>query len=414
MVKATPVDVELEIHRRVWERGRITFAEFMDLALFWPRGGYYINLDHIGPGGDFYTAPVAHPAFGALLCLQVFQMWHLLDRPRIFWLVEMGAGGGLLGHDLIAYSAHLPQEFGDSLHHLCLDRLASPGVEEQLPVELRRKIGRLVTQGIPLRGITGCFLSNELLDSFPVHRVTVQGGTLKEVYVTLDGSRLVEVLDNPSTSALEESLASLDVSLPEGFSAEISLAVKPWVEEVSTALERGFLLTVDYGHPAKELYSHPRRRGTLACSYRHSENDNPYIRIGEQDMTANVDFTSLMESGRSCGLGSLGFNTQGEFLQNLGLRRFMGRLRTQGLEQRVVQGNRLGMQDIIKPEGFGGFRVLAQGKGVGSPSLWGFEPSAELEDMLTGLPVPLLTPLHMPLLEGSYPHLGFQWEELYP
>ena len=408
------MDVESEIWRRIREQGRITFAEFMELALFWPNGGYYSNPDNIGPKGDFYTSPSAHPAFGALVCVQAFQMWQLLDCPPTFWLVEMGAGGGLLCHDLVEYSAYLPRQFGDSLRYLCLDPLPSPGFEDQLPNEARRKVERLTAQGIPIRGIRGCFLSNELVDSFPVHRVTVQGGALKEIYLTLEDGRLVEVLDSPSTPALEERLDSLGLSLPEGFSAEINLAMGPWMEEVSSALERGFLLTIDYGHPATELYSHHRRRGTLTCFYRHTQTDNPYLRVGRQDITAQVDFTSFLEGGRGYGLEPLGFTTQREFLQNLGLRQFMAHLQTTHLRQQELEANRVGMLDIIRPGGMGEFKVLAQGKDVGRPSLWGFGPSPELEATLKDLPIPRLTQRHMPLLEGRYPHLAFEWEELWP
>ena len=406
--------VELEISRRIGERGRITFAEFMELALFWPRGGYYSVPDNIGPKGDFYTAPGAHPAFGALLCVQVFQMWRLLDCPSTFWVLEMGAGGGLLCHDLVGYSAHMPGGFSDSLRYLCLDRLPLPGVEGQLPVEARGRVERLAAQGIPFHGVTGCFLSNELVDSFPVHRVTIRGSALKEIYLTLEDGKLVEILDFPSTSALEKRLDSLGLSLSEGFSTEINLAMEPWLEEVSSALKRGFLLTIDYGHPTAELYSHRRSRGTLTCFYRHTQTDNPYQRIGGQDITAQVDFSSLIDGGRKCDLEPLGFNTQREFLQNLGLQRFVGRLPAKGLKQREMEANRLGMQDIVRPGGMGEFKVLAQGKGVGSPSLWGFGPSPELEAVLKELPPPLLTPHHMRLLEGRYPHLAAEWEGLWP
>ena len=405
---------ELEIRRRIRELGRITFAEFMEVALFWPTGGYYSHPGNIGPGGDYYTAPGTHPSFGALLCLQVFQMWRLLGCPSTFWLVEMGAGGGHLCHDLMAYSAHLPRPFQDSLEYLCLDRLPSPGVEERLPAEARRKENRLAAQGIPLRGITGCFLSNELVDCFPVHRVVVQGGTLKEIYLTLKDGNLVEELDTPSTSALEQRLVSLDLSLPKGCRAEINLGIDPWMDEVSRALTQGFLLTVDYGHPAEELYSHRRRQGTLSCFYRHFRTDNPYIRIGTQDLTANVDFSTLMGVGRACGLEPLGFATQRKFLHNLGMGRFMTRLHTAGLGQRELEANRMGLLEIVRRGGMGEFMVLAQGKGVGTPALWGFEKSPEVEAMVNGGPLPLLTPLHMPLLEGRYPHMAFDWEELLP
>ena len=312
----------------------------------------------------------------------------------------------------------LPRQFSDSLGYLCLDRQPSRGIERQLPIEARKKVERLATQGTPLRGVTGCFLSNELVDSFPVHRVAVGADGLKEVYLTLEDGKLVEVLDSPSTPELERRLDALGISLPEGFSTEINLAMGSWMEAVSSALERGFLLTIDYGHTAEDLYSPRRRLGTLTCFYRHTQTDDPYTRIGRQDITAHVDFTSLMEGGRRCGLEPLGFSTQREFLQGLGIGRFMGRLRAIGLKQREVEANRLAMLDIVRPGGMGDFKVLSQGKGVGTPSLWGFGTSPglepELEDALEGLAVPLLTQRHMPLLEGRYPHLAFEWEDLLP
>ena len=414
MSSTASMEVELEIHRRIQERGRLTFAEFMELALFWPEGGYYSVPSNIGPSGDYYTAPGAHPAFSALLCVQAYQLWRLLDCPATFWLVDMGAGGGLLCRDLVEYSAHMPQGFCDSLRFLCLDRPASPGVEAQLTVGDRRRVDRLAAEVIPLRGIEGCLLSNELVDSFPVHRVTMRDGVLKEVYVTAVDGELIDVLDNPSSSALEARLETLGVSLPEGFGAEINLAMEPWLEEVSSALERGFVITIDYGHVASELYSHRRRRGTLTCYYGHTQTDDPYLRIGRQDITAQVDFTSLVSVGQSSGLEPLGLNTQREFLHNLGLRRLMGRLTAIGTRQRDLEANRLGMLDIARKEGLGGFKVLVQGKGVGTPPLWGFGSSVGLDGLLEELPIPTLSPYHMPLLRGRYPHTTFDWQEMWP
>ena len=408
------MDAELEIRRRIQEREKITFAEFMEIALFWPRGGYYSSLGTVGTEGDFYTAPSAHSAFAALLSVQLFQMWRLLDSPSTFWLVEMGAGDGLLCYDLIEYSVHLPRGFQESLRYLCLDRLPLSGVEEHLPTDGAKLVDRLASQALPLHGIRGCFLSNELLDSFPVHRVTIENGALKEVYLAMEDGKLAEVLDSPSTPALHERLENLGLSLPEGFSTEINLAMEPWVKEVSSALERGFLLTVDYGHIARELYSHSRSRGTLTCYYRHSQTSSPYQRIGRQDISAQVDFTSLAEMGTRSGLELLGFNTQREFLHNLGIQRFIEWLPRMGLKQREVEANRLGMLDIVRSGGMGEFKVLVQGKGVGRPSLWGSERSLELDAILEKLPVPLLGSRHTPLLEGRYPHLTHEWEGLWP
>ena len=413
-LKVAPVDVDLEIRRRIQDRGRITFAEFMELSLFWPDGGYYSTPDNIGHRGDFYTAPSAHPAFGALLCLQLLQMWRLLDCPSTFWVVEIGAGNGILCHDVVEYSSYLPEEFGESLRYLCLDRLAEPGAEDELLEGARRKADRFAAQEIPLRKIKGCVLSNELLDCFPVHRVTVVDGELKEVYLALEHGNLVEMLDSPSTTQLEEHLDFLGITLPEGFNAEINLAMEPWLRSVSSAMETGFLITVDYGHLAKDLYSRQLSRGTLTGFYKHTQIDNPYTRIGKQDITAQVDFTSLIESGKDHGLVPVGFSTQREFFECLGIQRSMTGLLSMGLRQRELEANRLGMLEIIRPGGMGEFKVLVQGKGVGKPSLWGYESSAEFETIQVDLPVPLLKPHHTPLLEGRYPHLSFEWEGLWP
>ena len=407
------MDLHTEISRRIQERGRLTFAEYMELALYWPEGGYYYDPGNIGPGGDFYTAPGAHPAFAALLCVQLFQMWRLLGGPSAFWIVEMGAGTGLLCHDLVRYSSHMPSKFHESLRYLCLDRLAAPGLESRLQLGSRRHVGRLNAESIPLRGIIGCILSNELVDSFPVHRVTVEQGELREIYVTLEEGKLAEVIDSPSSPCLAERLTSLDIRLAEGSTAEINLAIGPWLEGVSSSLERGFLLTIDYGHPATELYSHQRRRGTLTCFYRHTQTDNPYVRVGSQDISAHVDFTTLVSEGRRHGLEPLGFGTQTEFLKNLGIQRLLRRLQSTGLKQREIDANRMGILEIMRPGGMGDFKVSCQGKGVGGLRVWGFDasnPEAELWEM----PVPTLESHHMPLFEGRYPHSDIEWGELWP
>jgi len=404
--------VEEEVRQRIAHKGRITFAEFMELALFWPAGGYYSSPERVGAQGDYYTAPGAHPAFGALLCLQLYQMWELLGQPRPFWVVEMGAGDGLLCQAVMQASAYIPGMFPSSLRYLCLDRWPRRGYEAGLGEALVSRVDRLASEAMPLQGVVGCFLSNELLDSFPVHRVTVKDGRLQEIYVTLRDGGFVEQVGELSTPRLEERLQRLGLSLPEGHIAEINLALEEWVAGLGRALERGFVLTIDYGHTAPELYSPRRPRGTLTCYYQHVQVSNPYQRIGRQDMTAHVDFTSVVEYGRDHGLEALGLTTQGRFLADLGLGAWLRRLARMGLRQRELQANRMGMLELARPGGMGDFKVLVQGKAVGVSArrLWGLgegEKPAFVED----LPVPLLEPQHVPLLEGRYPHWGDQWQE---
>jgi SAM-dependent MidA family methyltransferase len=203
--------------------------------------------------------------------------------------------------------------------------------------------------------------------------------------------------------------------LTEGQTAEVNLGLSRWAEEVAAALDTGFALTVDYGHPAEELYSPERRRlGTLTTYYRHTQTDAPFRNVGRQDMTAQVDFTSVVRAGLQAGLTPLGFTLQRRFLANLGLGHFQRQLGYLGLAQTAIQANRAGMVDLARTGGFGDFKVLAQGKGVGQPALWGFQPGPEAAALARELPVPLLTSQHLSLLEGRYPGAEVEFEGLWP
>jgi SAM-dependent MidA family methyltransferase len=390
---------EAEILRRIRQQGAVTFAEFMDLALYWPDGGYYTSTDPFGATGDYYTSPMAHPAFGALLAVQLFQMWRLLDSPRPFFVVEMGAGNGRLCRDITDYSSHISGEFKASLRYVCLDRRLSIGEEFGSSGS-----SRVAAAGIPFKAINGCFLSNEFLDAFPVHQVRVDQGRLMEVCVTLDGDNLVETLSEPATPALSDRLKRLGIDLAEGQTAEINLGLDHWAAAVSSALDTGFVLSIDYGRPASALYSaEVRPRGTLTTYYRHIQLDAPFRRIGQQDISAQVDFTSVAWALSSWGLDTLGITTQGHFLNNLGLGRWRSLLPSLGLPPAALPANRAGLTDLARPGGLGDFKVMVHGKNVGRPNLWGFEPSVGLMDLIEKLEFPLLTPRHLSRMEGRYP-----------
>ncbi len=394
-----PLDQELA--HQIRAKGKITFAEFMDLALYWPNGGYYRGPSPTGATGDFYTAPGAHPAFGALLCLQLYRMSRLLECPNPFWVVEAGAGSGQLSRDILNFAPSLSDEFQRSLRYLSLD--TSPTT-----ADYGACAQPITTDGLPLSGVVGCILSNELLDAFPVHVVEQRDSRLLEVYVTLEDDKFVENLDEPSTPALQRRLDALDVKLADGQRAEINLAMTSWLADAARSLNRGFLLTIDYGRKASELYSPSRFRGTLTTFYRHTQTDNPYVRVGQQDITAQVDFTTLQRLGKKFGMTNLAYLTQAQFLTNLGLRRWIARLPSLGLTQHQRDGNRMGMLQLIRPEGMGDFKVLIQGKNVPEAPPWGLQPSSELAGLAQRLNPPLLTDRHVPLLQARYPSYGDQ------
>ena len=408
---------ESEIRRRIVERGPIPFAEFMDVALYWPRGGYYSAAGGpaasgsegdgpFGPGGDYYTSPMTHPAFGALLSVQLYQFWLLLDRPHPFWVVEPGSGNGQLCRDILQAAKSLPDGFSDSLRYLCLDRShqwASLLPPQSIPV---------AADGLPLRNVRGCVVSNELLDSFPVHQVRVEQGSLREVYVALQSDnssgddRLVERLGEPSTPDLAVRLQQLGIKLDEDQTAEISLGLDSWASSVAGALEAGFVLTIDYGRRAEDLYSAELRpRGTLVTYYRHTQTDTPFRQIGRQDITAQVDFTSVVNAGRRAGMEPLGYATQGQFLRNLGFDQLRRRVTSTPMPVDQAVANRAGILALTRADGLGDFKVLVQGKNLppgvaGLPELWGFSQGPEVRDLVQGLSLPLLSPRHISLPQG--------------
>ncbi len=395
---------ESEVRRRINERDAITWAEFMDVALFWRDGGYYSGPGPLETLQDYYTSPQVHPAFGALLAIQMFQTWELLGRPDPFWVIELGAGNGLLCRDLAVGSNQLPDGFAKSLRYVCVDRWAVHGLEQAFGEGgTEGNVGRVAASGIPFRRVTGCFLSNELVDSFAVHQVKMSPEGLQEVYVVQEEDELTTTLGEPSTPALASRLGALGIELAEGQTAEINLALDAWAAQVAASLDRGFVFTVDYGHLAAELYSPERRyRGALTTYYRHSQIDAPFRHVGSQDITAQVDFSSAINAGHRNGLELLGFTTQSQFLRCLGLSHMQQRLAQRGLPQNAVEANRAGMLDLGRAGGLGDFKVLVQGKEVGTPRLWGLEPTAAAQKLVEELPAPLLTDQHLWLNRGRY------------
>ena len=405
---------EGEIRARIARQGKITFAEFMEVALYHAEGGYYTGGASADTRRDYYTSPAAHPAFGALIAIQLWRMWEVLGCPSPFYVIEMGAGGGMLARDVVGYIPALPGRFGEALRYVALDRSSIRAKLDGVPATIQR----VITSGMPVDGIVGCLISNELVDSFPVHRFQIQGGALKEAYVTLDQDRFVEFLDEPSTPLVAQRFESCGFSPAEGYRGEVNLQIGPWMKGVAEALDRGFVLTVDYGYEVSELYSPERAHGTLQTYYRHTDTASPFERIGMQDITAHVDFSSLVSTGQAAGLIPVGLCTQAQFLYGLGLDRWMRRLRTEGLMQRERDANTMAMRELVRAEGLGGFNVLVQEKGTGVTELSQLgvsrAPSGESSVLTDELPVPLLRPDHVPLLEGRYPHTGWQWEGMWP
>ena len=381
--------VDQEIRALIQKHGRITFAQFMQACLYSPHGGFYSSRGN-RISTHFGTSPTSHPVFGALIARQLEQMWHLLGDPPVFHVIEVGSGDGALAQSIVQACWRMAPRLAQVLYYVAADYeprwLPSPahpfawdnGTGDGMSPSRRDAllgVQRVKTEGLrAFRKVVGCILCNELIDNFPVHRFAIQGGRVKEVFVTSAGGTLTEVLDEPSSPRIEERLTSLGVSLTEGYRGEVNLAMEDWTGQLAQALDRGFILTIDYGQLATDLYSHQNHQGTLVCYHRHVVSSDPYQHIGHQDMTCQVDFTSLMRLGDRHGLATVGYALQRQFLTNLGFSSCLDALQTQGLSAARTALSRMAMMTLVDPNEYGDFKVLAQAKGHGlGMDLLGFE-----------------------------------------
>ena len=425
-----PTPAERAIRRRIARQGPLTFAEFMGAALYGP-GGYYTRPTS---GHDYYTSPQVHPAFGGLLAVQLFHCWQLLECPRPFRIVEPGGGDGLLCRDILTAAGHLPDDFGAAIRYTIIDRRPAAGWEEAMG-NARRVVGDFLSadfSSLPPDSLDAlaalspvhCILSNELLDALPVHRVRMAGDDLTELYVAVepdvaDGyeGAFVEIPGQPSTPGLAQRLADRGIALAPGQTAEICLLLDAWAAAVAQMIGSGsgFVITIDYGRSAADLYdASARAHGTLVTYRSHRQTDAPLRDVGRQDITAQVDFTSVSAAGEAAGLAAVGNVPQGQWLHRLGLQT----VRRNAAPESGVQGMltlhlgpdgqppdalpdifgiaadegsewRAGLTHLAQPGGLGDFRVLFQSRGLpaelaasalawldGAPAEHGYTPDA--------------------------------------
>jgi SAM-dependent MidA family methyltransferase len=362
---------------QIKERGPVPFSQFMEWCLYHPEHGYYRSeRPKIGKDGDYYTSPCVHPLFGGMIAKQLSQMADLLGGET-FNVVEMGGGRGFLCEDILNWAKkNRPACYRLLKYHLL--ESATHFLREQKErlseYEKEGKVFWVETEDFEDQKaqIQGCFLSNELIDAFPVHRVIFDHGDLKEIYVTQDDGQLKEDWSAPSDPRIVSYFQSMDIALQEGQKAEVNLEGLEWMERVARCLRRGFVLTIDYGYLSHELYAPHRTEGTLLCYHQHRISENPYERLGEQDITTHVNFTSLIKKGEEVGLRFTGLVPQYQFLIGLGLLQEM-----ESLEKRMSTKDslqlRLSLKHLIEPEiGMGEvFKVLIQHKGIEKPKLDG-------------------------------------------
>lgn len=308
--------------------GKITFAEYMNLALYEPGLGYYsAGLKKFGQLGDFITAPEVSPLFSQCLALQCIEIMKQTGQKI---LLEVGAGSGIMAIDLILElekKAQLPEQYQILELSAELRDRQQQAVKARLP-HLYARFKWL--DRLPEKPFSGIIIANELLDAMPVHLLKLEQETVFERYVSMDDNRkfmwLDDVPSQPRLSSaandirtIHQSLSHLDEQSGKAYITEVNLQAMDWVKSIADILGNGAILLIDYGYAGQEYYHPQRSMGTLMCHYQHHRHDDPFYLPGMQDITAHVDFSRIAQAARESGMSVCGFTTQAHFLMAGGL-----------------------------------------------------------------------------------------------
>jgi SAM-dependent MidA family methyltransferase len=371
----SPNRLEQIIRQRIKSSGPIPFEAFMELSLYHHEFGYYMTeKSRTGPHGDYYTSPHLHPIFGWLLANQLDEIKRIMGDPAEFTVLEIGAGKGFLAEGILDF-AQRKLKWKGSWKYIIVEKNCH-AIKKQLE-QLKAHAGRIEwkTSLEEVDPFCGCVISNELLDAFPVHLV-VMNDQFHEIYVSSDNSGFKEIRRDLSNAVLKNYINRYQIPPIKGYRTEINLNISNYLKRLDNILSEGFVISIDYGYAAREYYATGRNRGSLLCYHKHSANENPYRNVGDQDITAHVNFTSLKNWGTVLGLKSLGYCPQGIFLASLGIDEIVSNeLETSPnfqIEMLKIKGLLFGMGDSHK--------VLIQYKGNRNlPGLRGFKLKNSLD-----------------------------------
>jgi SAM-dependent MidA family methyltransferase len=358
------------VQNKIRDEGPISFRDFMEMALYYPGLGYYTSVNEkFGKNGDYFTAPFFTNVYGNILGRQLEEMWYLTGS-KDFIIVEYGAGSGALCADILH---HLQgARFYKNLRYCIIEKSGSLREKQKRSFadsSISEKISWICSID-EISPFTGCVLANEVLDNFSVHKVIMKEQELMEVFV--DHNNVFTEVLKPATAKLKEYFANLEVTLPNDFCAEVNLEAIEWLTAISASLTKGFIITIDYGYPSSELYQPYRNMGTIVCYHKHSVNGHPFTKIGQQDITAHVNFSALDLWGTKNGLMNCGFTTQSQFLSGLGLTEYLRKLESKERNNFDFKKNLLLLHTLLVSMGKK-FKVLIQQKGLQKPLLSGLQ-----------------------------------------
>ena len=346
--------------------GWIGFARYMQLALYEPGLGYYsAGARKLGAAGDFVTAPEVAQVFSRCLAVQCEEVLRTLGGGDV---LELGAGSGVMAAALLEELARR-----DCLPACYRILDISADLRERQRATLEAAVPHLLDRvewldRLP-EGFTGIVVANEVLDAMPVERFVIRGGAVHALGVTWQRGRF-EWSEARASGALTDAVRAVErdtgAAWPDGYASEINLGLGDWLAALAASLARGVLLFVDYGLPRREFYAAERRDGTLLCHFRHRFHDDPFTRLGLQDLTAWVDFTAVAEAGQASGLDLAGYTTQAHFLIGCGLGEFVADVAGLDVVSRVNL-SRQAMVLTLPGEMGERFKAIALAKGYDSP-----------------------------------------------
>lgn len=351
--------------------GSISFAEFMQHALYAPGLGYYAaGSTKFGAEGDFITAPEVSPIFGRIVARQAAPVLAELDGGTI---LEYGAGSGKLAADLLQALEQL-----DALPSEYQILEVSADLRERQEACLRAAVPDLVSRvrwidSVPA-GLNGIIIANEVLDALPVERFVREHNGVSQLRVAADADafRLVTAPAPARLAAAVEAIeADLGRTLAEGYTSEVSLGLPGWIDELAGALDRGLALLFDYGVARRAYYAEDRAAGWLRCHFRHRAHNDPLVLAGIQDLTAWVDFTAVAEASREAGLDIAGFVSQAQFLIDSGLATELQDFAARSPEQQLALSQQV--KTLTLPGEMGEhFKCMALKRGkIATPSAFG-------------------------------------------
>jgi len=382
------------IHNKIQNEGKMTFADFMDIALYNSNYGYYNRKNRVGASEDYYTSPIVHPAFGSIICTQLFSMWSALKKPSPFYLIEIGANNGRLILDILKFAKLIDEKFFNDLECIIIDR--SKILETHSSPENYHTI---ISDTIPCKNISGCILSNEFFDALPVHKFQIKNKIITEIYLTIQNNELKEINVPLEHNSLYETITEIYPESLVNYIGEINIFTKQIIQNFSNTLNNGFVITIDYGNTTENLVK-KYKNSSIQTYSTHTKGTNPYTKIGGQDITSDVNFSHLMVAGKSYGFNPIYYANQSKFLKTNGINYWINQLNKES-DNNTKTKNFAAIYDLLNPNGLGNLKILIQEKDTNITKFDHLQASSKL---YINEEFPMQTTAHLNIAQAKYPH----------